>query len=226
MAKKKRQDRAAARKAKKAAKKAASKTKSSGADAPAHANELKLAPGIYDRCADERHDLDPARTSFADKPPPPRALRGHAFTSVRRSKDGWAPGENKPPKCKLTYKQLAENWAAEHTPAELKQFKKDCVWGEWCPSMPPPDWWRLDIDDDATYRVLCFCWAYNFRCYQPVMGVDFDEFCTKALRKGSAVANGLIAIDASCRRISEKAWLEENEKPANCSDSVYVGFFT
>ena len=79
-------------------------------------------------------------------------------------------------------------------------------------------------DDDATYRVLCFCWAKNIRCYQPVLGLDFDEFLKKAL-KGDSVAKGLIAIDDSCRRISEKAWLEENEKPEKCDDSVYVRFF-
>ena len=142
MAKDKSEDRRAAKKAKKAAKKAAASKakKPSGADAPAHANELSLG-SRYNRCPSERHDLDTARTPFADKPKPPLALRGLIFKGVKLSEDGWAPGENKPRKCKLTYKELAENWAAEHTPAELKQFKKDCVWN-WRPGMCPcrPAW--------------------------------------------------------------------------------------
>ena len=223
MAKNKSKDRRAAKKAKKAAKKPASKTKPSGAAAPAHANELALTKK-YDRCSAERFDLDTARTPFAGKPKPPRALRGHAFTNVKLSEDGWAPGENKPRKCTLTYKELAENWAAEHTPAELKQFKKDCVWAKWCPGMRPPSWWRLDLDDDATYRVLCFCWRYNFRCYQPVMGLDFDEFRKKALGN-DYVAKALREIDKSCRAVSEKAWLKKNKKPKKCDDPVYVRFF-
>ena len=226
MAKKAQKTKAPAKKAKKPSKKAAASKakKSSGADAPAHPNELALGPR-YDRCSDEKHNLDPARTPFASKPKPPRALCGHEFKGVKLSKDGWAPGENKPRKCKLTYKELAENWAAEHTPAELKQFKKDCVWN-WRPGMPPPDWWRLDIDDDATYRVLCLCWVLNFRCYQPVMGLDFDEFCKKALANKGVAARLLLAINKSCRSISEKAWNKKNKKPEKCDDSVYVGFFT
>ena len=91
MAKKKSQERRAA---KQAAKPAASKAKkSSGADAPAHPNELALGPR-YDRCSDEKHNLDPARTPFASKPKPPSALCGHEFKGVKLSKDGWAPGEN------------------------------------------------------------------------------------------------------------------------------------
>ena len=228
MAKKKSQERAAA---KKAAKPAASKAKkSSGADAPAHPNERALSSS-YDRCPDEKRNLDPARTPFASKPKPPRFIRGRAFentkagTKLPRSKDGWVPGEKKPSKCKLTYKQLAKRWAAERSKAELGQYKKDCVWGKWCPSMSPPDWWRLDLDDDATYYVLCFCWRYNIRCYQPVMGLDCDEFGKKALY-GDSVAKGLKNFDKSCKAIAEKAWLEENEKPEKCDDSVYVGFFT
>ncbi len=57
------------------------------------------------------------------------------------------------------------------------------------------------------------------------MGLDLDEFLKKAL-KGDSVAKGLKNIDKSCRAIAEKAWNEENEKPENCDDSVYVGFFT
>ena len=231
MAKKAPKTKAPAKKAKKPSKKKESSKakKSSGADAPAHPNEVVLC-SKYDRCPSERHDLDPARTPFASKPKPPRFIRGRAFentkagTKLPRSKDGWVPGEKKPSKCKLTYKQLAKRWAAERSKAELGQYKKDCVWGKWCPGMRPPSWWRLDLDDDATYRVLCFCWAKNIRCYQPVLGLDFDEFLKKAL-KGDSVAKGLIAIDDSCRRISEKAWLEENEKPEKCDDSVYVRFF-
>ena len=226
-------DRRAAKKAKQAAKKpAASKAKKpSGADAPAHPNELALAPGLYDRCSDERFDLDTARTPFAGKPKPPGFRRGHAFENKRtgkklpRSEDGWVPGEAKPKKCKLTYKELAERWAAERSPTELAQYKKDCVWAKWCPGMRPPKWWRLDLDDDATYRVLCFCWRYNIRCYQPVLGLDFKEFCTKAL-KGDSVAKALISIDTGCRGRAEKAWLKKHKKkPKKCDDSVYVRFF-
>ena len=208
--------------AKKRPKKESSKAKKpSDADAPAHANELELSRGRYDRCPSERRDLDTARTPFAHKPKPPRFIRGRKFQSLLRSKDGWVPGEKKPSKCKLTYKQLAANWAAEHTPAQLAEYKKDCVWGKWCPSMSPPDWWRLDLDDDATYYVLCFCWRYNIRCYQPVMGLDCDEFGKKALY-GDSVAKGLKNFDKSCKAIAEKAWLEENEKPEKCDDSVYI----
>jgi hypothetical protein len=218
-------DRRAAKKAKKAKKKApkkaASKAKSSGA-APAHANERRGAGARYDRCSDERFDLDTARTSFADKPKPPRFIRGRVFKNLPRSEDGWVPGEKKPPKCKLTYKQLAERWAAERSKAELDQYKKDCVWAKWCPGMCPPEWWRLDLDDDATYYVLCFCWAKNIRCYQPVLGLDFKEFCTKAL-KGDSVAKALISIDTGCRGRAEKAWLKKHKKkPKKCDDSVYI----
>ena len=225
MAKDKSKDRRAAKKAKKAAKKAAASKakKPSGADAPAHHNELAIS-GHYDRCPAEKYDLDTARTSFASKPKPPRFIRGNVFRGLPRSKNGWVPGEKKPSKCKLTYKQLAKRWAAERSKAELDQYKKDCVWGKWCPGMSPPNWWRLDLDDDATYYVLCFCWAKNFRCFQPVMGLDFYEFLQTALY-GDTVAKGLKNIDNSCRKISEKAWLEENEKPEKCDDSVYVRFF-
>ena len=225
MAKKAPKTKARAKKAKKPSKKKESSKakKPSGAAAPAHANELKLGPK-YNRCPSERRDLDTARTSFADKPKPPRFIRGHVFKNLPRSEDGWVPGEKKPSKCKLTYKQLAERWAAERSKAELDQYKKDCVWAKWCPGMRPPKWWRLDLDDDAAYYVLCFCWAKNIRCYQPVLGLDFDEFLKKALY-GDTVAKGLKAIDKSCRAISEKAWNEENEKPEKCDDSVYVRFF-
>ena len=221
MAKDRSKKRRAAKKAKQAAKKPASKTKSSGAGARAHPNELALAPGHYDGCQDERRDLDTARTPFAGKPKPRRFIRGYQLKNLPRSEDGWVPGEKKPSKCKRTYKELAERWLAERSKAERDQYKKDCVWAKWCPGMRPPNWWRLDLDDDAAYHVLCFCWRYNFRCYQPVMGLDFDEFLKKAL-KGDAVAKALKAIDKSCRKISEKAWLEENEKPEECDDSVYI----
>ena len=221
MAKDKRKGRRAAKKAKKGAKKPASKTKSSGAGARAHANELPIDPSRYNRCPDEKHNLDPARTPFASKPRPPRFIRGHQFKKLRRSKDGWVPGEAKPKKCALSYKELAERWAAERSKAELDQYKKDCVWAKWCPGMRPPKWWRLDLDDDAAYYVLCFCWAKNIRCYQPVLGIDFDEFLKKALNDDS-VAKALRVIDKSCKKSSEEAWLEENEKPEKCDDSVYI----
>jgi len=226
MAKKAPKTKAPAKKAKKPSKKKESSKakKSSGADAPAHPNEWQIDPSRYNRCPSERRNLDTSRTPFAGKPKPPRALCGHEFKGVKLSKDGWAPGENKPRKCKLTYKELAERWAAERSKAELDQYKKDCVWAKWCPGMRAPKWWRLDLDDDAAYRVLCFCWAKNIRCYQPVLGLDFKEFCTKALGD-DPVAKGLIAIDKSCREISEEVWREENEKPEKCDDSVYVGFF-
>ena len=226
MAKKAPKTKARAKKAKKPSKKKESSKakKSSGADAPAHPNELVLG-GDYDRCPAERHDLDTAGTPFAGKPKPPRALRGRVFANLPRSEDGWVPGEAKPKGCKLSYKELAENWAAERSKAERDQYKKDCVWGKWCPGMRPPKWWRLDLDDDAAYRVLCFCWRYNFRCYQPVMGLDFDEFCKKALNADS-VAKALGAIDRHfCKKIAEEKWNEENEKPEECDDSVYVRFF-
>ena len=211
---------------KSAKKKPASKAKKpSGAAAPAHPNELRISDE-YDRCPDERFDLDTARTSFAHlKEKPPGFRRGHPFRNLRRSRDGWVPGERKPRHCKRSYKELAERWAAEHSKAELDQYKKDCVWGEWCPSMPPPNWWRLDLDDDATYRVLCFCWRYNFRCYQPVLSFDFDQFCKKALKRDD-VARQLTNIDKSCKTVAEEAWNEKNKKPKKCDNSVYVGFFT
>ncbi len=209
---------------KRSKKKESSKAKKSSGAGAAHPNEVVLC-ARYDRCPDERNDLDTSRTPFASKPKPPGFRRGRQFPKLPRSEDGWVPGENKPKKCALTYKQLAERWAAERSKAELDQYKKDCVWAKWCPGMRAPKWWRLDLDDDATYRVLCFCWRYNIRCYQPVMGLDFDEFCKKAL-KGDSVAKALKAVDKDCKAISEKAWNEENEKPAKCDNSVYVGFFT
>ena len=224
MAKKAPKTKAPAKKAKKPSKKKeSSKAKKPSGAGAAHPNEVVLC-SKYDRCPSERRNLDTSRTPFARKRKPPRFLRGRVFKNLPRSEDGWVPGENKPPNCKLTFKELAERWAAERSKAELDQYKKDCVWAKWCPGMRPPKWWRLDLDDDAAYHVLCFCWRYNFRCYQPVMGLDFDEFLKKAL-KGDAVAKALKAIDKSCRKISEKAWLEENEKPEKCDDSVYVRFF-
>ena len=222
MARTKQTGRRGAPPAKKAAKKkpASKAKKPSGAAAPAHPNELPISDE-YDRCPGERFDLDTARTSFEHKPKPPRFIRGREFQNLPRSEDGWVPGEKKPSKCKLTFKQLAERWAAERSKAELDQYKNNCVWAKWCPGMRPPRWWRLDIDDDAAYRVLCFCWRYNIRCYQPVMGLNFDEFCKKALKKDD-VARQLTNIDRSCKRVSEKAWLEENEMPEECDDSVSV----
>ena len=124
---------------KSAKKKPASKAKKpSGAAAPAHPNELRISDE-YDRCPDERFDLDTARTSFAHlKEKPPGFRRGHPFRNLRRSRDGWVPGERKPRHCKRSYKELAERWAAEHSKAELDQYKKDCVWGEWEESRSPP----------------------------------------------------------------------------------------
>ena len=109
--------------------------------------------------------------------------------------------------------------------AKCDQNKKDCVWGKWCPGMSPPKWWRLDLDDDATYYLLCFCWAKNFRCYQPVLGLDLNEFCKKAL-KDDTVAKALMAFDKSCKVTAKADFDAKNEMPEKCDDSVYFGFFT
>ena len=112
MARTKQTGRRGAPPAKKAAKKkpASKAKKPSGAAAPAHPNELPISDE-YDRCPGERFDLDTARTSFEHKPKPPRFIRGREFQNLPRSEDGWVPGEKKPSKCKLTFKQLAERWA-------------------------------------------------------------------------------------------------------------------
>ena len=222
MAKKKRQDRAAARKAKKAAKKPASKTKSSGADAPAHPNERALSRH-YDRCKRERFDLSTKGTTFAHLTTvPPGFRRGFQITDLPESKDGWAPHHLKKPEGFTgTWKELCENWAREF-PHLLPQCEADCVWGEdgkgWTPAKPPPSWWRLGYHEDDTYRMLCYCFSRNFRCYQPLLGLDFTEFCEHAL-KGDNTAKALVSINNALKKIGQADFdAKHKEKPAKCDD--------
>ena len=224
MARTKQKGRGGTAKAKKPAKKQAAKksTKSSDADPPAHANELKIQRGTYDRCDRERFDLSTKGTSFEHlTTKPPGFRRGRQITYLPVSKDGWAPDHLKKPEgFPGTWKQLCENWAREF-PHLLPKCEAGCVWGEkgkgWTPAKRQPSWWRLDYHEDDTYRVLCFCFSRNFRCYQPVLGVDFSEFCTHAL-KGDATAKKLMAINEDLKKIGQPDWDAKHKKPAKCDD--------
>ena len=190
----------------------------------AHPNELGLCAS-YDRCDRERFDLDPARTTYAALKVPPRFLRGRQIMKLPVSKDGWAPHHLKKPQgFPGTWKQLCENWAREF-PHLLPKCEADCVWGDdgkgWTPAKPAPSWWRLDYHEDDTYRVLCFCFSRNHRCYQPGLGLDLDEFCTHAL-KGDKTAKALLAINRELKTIGQVDWDAKHTKPEKCDDSVYV----
>ena len=224
MAKKAQKTKAPAKKAKKAAKKAAASKakKPSGADAPAHPNELKLCQK-YDRCDRERFDLSTKGTTFAHlKTKPPPFVRGRQITDLPESKDGWAPHHLKKPEGFTgTWKELCENWAREF-PHLLPKCEADCIWGDdgkgWTPAKPPPSWWRLGYHEDDTYRLLCYCFSRNFRCYQPVLGVDFSEFCEHAL-KGDHTAKKLMAINKELKKIGQTDFdAKHKEKPAKCDD--------
>ena len=64
--------------------------------------------------------------------------------------------------------------------------------------------------------MLCYCFSRNFRCYQPVLGLDFTEFCEHAL-KGSSVAKGLMAIDRALKKIGQTDFdAKHKKKPTQC----------
>ena len=210
--------------AKKAAKKKAPK-RQSPSDLPfaskQHENELPKT-SRYRRCDRERFDLSTKGTTFAHlTTPPPPFVRGYQITNLPVSKDGWAPHHLKKPKGFTgTWKELCENWAREF-PHLLPKCEADCVWGEdgkgWTPAKPPPSWWRLGYHEDDTFQVLCFCFSRNFRCYQPVLGLDFTEFCEHAL-KGSSVVKGLRKINEDLKKIGKKDWDAKHKKPTECDD--------
>ena len=102
----------------------------------------------------------------------------------------------------------------EQDPADLEKWKNDCVWG-WCPDMEPPPWWRIRLHDDDTYTVLCLCFVFNLRCYQPGLDQDFTEFLREAL-KGDNAAKALKAVDEKLRPIAETDWLKTHQKPTKC----------
>ena len=211
--------------AKKAAKKKApKKSPKQPSDADAHPNELSLKNHYkYDRCDRERFDLSTKGTSFEHlKTKPPQFVRGYQITDLPVSKDGWAPHHLKKPQgFSGTWKQLCENWAREF-PHLLPQCEADCVWGEdgkgWTPAKPPPSWWRLGYHEDDTYRLLCYCFSRNFRCYQPLLGVDLSEFCTHAL-KGDNTAKKLMAINEDLKKLGQAEFdAKHKEKPTECDD--------
>ena len=223
MARTKQTGRSGTAKAKKPTKKkAAKKSTKQPSDADAHPNELSLKnPAKYDRCDRERFDLSTKGTSFAHlTTKPPGFRRGRQITDLPVSKDGWAPHHLKKPQgFSGTWKQLCENWAREF-PHLLPKCEADCVWGDdgkgWTPAKPPPSWWRLGYHEDDTFQVLCFCFSRNFRCYQPVLGLDFTEFCEHAL-KGSSVAKGLMAIDRALKKIGQTDFdAKHKKKPTQC----------
>ena len=225
MAKTKQTGRGGTTKAKKPAKKKAAKESTkqpSDADAPAHPNELILN-SHYRRCDRERFDISTEGTSFANlTTKPQRFVRGYQITNLPVSKDGWAPHHLKKPQgFSGTWKQLCENWAREF-PHLLPKCEADCVWGEdgkgWTPAKPPPSWWRLGYHEDDTFQVLCFCFSRNFRCYQPLLGVDFEEFCKHAL-KGDLVAQKLAAINKALKKLGQAEFdAKHKKKPTKCDD--------
>lgn len=216
-------------KAKKPAKKEAAKLKPSEQPfaSKRHENELPNSTK-YRRCDRERFDLSTEGTSFADlTTKPPQFVRGFQITSINAPKgsrilplssDKWAPDHlKKPTGYTGTWKQLCTTWASEMQPALLKKCEDQCVWG-WRPGKPQPSWWRLDYHEDDTYRVLCFCFSRNFRCYQPLLGVDFSEFCEHAL-KGDNTAKALMAINRALKEIGQTDFdAKHKEKPTECDD--------
>ena len=217
-----RRDKAPAKKT--AKKKAPKKSPKQPSDADAHSNELSLKnPAKYDRCPRERFNLSTAGTSFAHlTTKPPGFRRGRQITDLPESKDGWAPHHLKKPEGFTgTWKELCENWAREF-PHLLPKCEADCVWGDdgkgWTPAKPPPSWWRLGYHEDDTYRLLCYCFSRNFRCYQPLLGLDFTEFCKHAL-KDDKTAKGLVTINKELKTIGQEDFdAKHKEKPAKCDD--------
>ena len=120
----------------------------------------------------------------------------------------------KPPDCEKSFEQLCTTWADEQDAGDLKKWESACVWG-WRPGKKKPPWWRIRFHEDDTYTVLCLCFVFNFRCYQPGLGQDFTEFLREAL-KGDNAAKALRAVDEKLRPIAETDWLKTHQKPTKC----------
>ena len=182
----------------------------------AHRNELPKGSNGYDRNEREDLTLPDEGASYEGKPKPPPFRRGYQNRKLPMSSDGWSPEDwmQKPPDCTKSVKELCATWASEQDPADLEKWKNDCVWG-WCPGMEPPPWWRIRLHDDDTYTVLCLCFVLNFRCYQPGIGQDFDEFLRDALKRDNA-AKALGAVNDKLRPIAEDDWLKTHQKPTKC----------
>ena len=181
----------------------------------AHSNELRKGPN-YDRNTDEDLTLSDEGASFQGQPVPPPFRRGHQIRNLPMSSDGWSP-ENwmqKPPDCEKSFEELCETWADEQDAGDLKKWESDCVWG-WRPGKKKPPWWRIRFHEDDTYTVLCLCFIFNFRCYQPGLGQDFDEFLRNALKRDNA-AKALKAVNDKLRPIAERDWRAKHKKPTKC----------
>ena len=182
----------------------------------AHENELPKGSKNYDRNTGEDLTLSDEGASFQGQPVPPPFRRGHQIRNLPVSSDGWSPVMyfEKPADCEKSFEELCETWADEQDPDDLEAWEKDCVWG-WCPGKKKPPWWRIRFHEDDTYTVLCLCFVYNFRCYQPGLGQDFTEFLREAL-KGDNAAKALRAVDDKLRPIAEDDWLKTHQKPTKC----------
>ena len=181
----------------------------------AHPNELRKGPN-YDRNTDEDLTLSDEGASYQGKPVPPPFRRGLTIRNLPMSSDGWSP-ENwmqKPPDCEKSFEELCETWADEQDAGDLKKWESDCVWG-WRPGKKKPPWWRIRFHEDDTYTVLCLCFVYNFRCYQPALGQDFTEFLREALKNDKA-ARALNSVNEKLRAIAEDDWLAKHRKPTKC----------
>lgn len=182
----------------------------------AHPNELRESPR-YARNEDENLDLPDEGASYQGKPKVRPFRRGLQIRGLPPSSDGWSPEQylEKPADCGKSFKAFCETWASEQDAGPLVEWQADCVWG-WCPGGAPPDWWRIKLHPDDTYMVLCLCFVYNFRCYQPGLGQDFDEFLRVALKRDSA-ADALKAVSDKLRTLCEKDWNKKNDRPEECA---------
>ena len=181
----------------------------------AHRNEFAKGPK-YDRNTGEDLTLSDEGASYEGQPVPPPFRRGHQIRNLPESSDGWSP-ENwmqKPPDCEKSFEQLCTTWADEQDAGDLEKWENDCVWG-WCPGKKKPPWWRIRFHEDDTYTVLCLCFVLNFRCYQPGLGQDFDEYLRLAL-KNDSTARALNSVNVKLRAIAEDDWLAKHKKPTKC----------
>ena len=181
----------------------------------AHQNELPKGSN-YDRNADEDLTLSDEGASFQGKPVPPPFRRGRQIRKLPMSSDGWSPEMyfEKPPDCEKSFEQLCTTWADEQDAGDLEKLENDCVWG-WRPGKKKPPWWRIRFHEDDTYTVLCLCFVFNFRCYQPGLGQDFDEYLREALKRDTA-AKALNAVNVKLKELAEPLWLKTHQKPTKC----------
>ena len=182
----------------------------------AHPNEWPKGYRGYDRNLREDLNLPDEGAPYEGKPKPPPFRWGRQIRNLPKSSDGWSPEMwlEKPANCMKSFKALCATWADEQDPADLEKWKKDCVW-DWCPDMEPPPWWRIRFHEDDTYTVLCLCFVFNFRCYQPALGQDFDEFLRVALKRDTA-AKALDKVNKKLKELAEPLWNATHQKPTKC----------